>query len=489
MTNYRKKLIEVALPLDVINEASAREKSISYGHPSSVHLWWARRTLATARAVLFASLVNDPSSHPDDFPDEISQRKERERLFDIIEYLIKWENTQSRDVIKAAQTEISRYTDSQLPIVVDPFAGGGIIPLAAQWLGLEVQASDLNPVAILINKALIELPPKFSGLRPIGPTDEQHLHHQEWLGASGLAEDIRRYGRWIDGQAREMIGRSYPTVAVPLDKGGGKVKVIGWIWARTITCNNPACNSTIPLLKSFTLSQRRNREAYLDPIPDRSAGVVKFSIQQGLGRSKGGTVSRTGATCLICESILPLEEVRTRARIDGFGSQLLCTVGEGYRSRIYIDADDEQVSASRVSITRPILSSSLPQAALGFRVQRYGIITHDQLFTDRQIQTLVTLSDLVGKAHHKVMAHSHNKDYADAIITYLGLAVSRLANFGANLCTWNAGAGGVRQAFARHAMPMVWDYVEANPFSDSSGNFSAKSITLPRQFQEFLPKE
>lgn len=471
MTNYRKKLIEVALPLDAINAVAAPEQSISYGHPSTLHKWWARRPLAAARAVLFASIVDDPSSRPDEFPDEISQEKERLRLFEIIESLILWKNTQNSDVIRAARAEVRSSAGTRLPTVVDPFAGGGSIPLSAQFLGLDVQASDLNPVAVLITKALVELPAKFSNQQPIGPTKDQRLHSTEWPGASGLAEDVRRYSLWIDKQARELVGHNYPTVEVPLDEGGGRATVIAWIWARTIICSNPACGATMPLLNSFALSRRKNKEAWLEPVADRSVGVVRFKVQRNSPIPRGRTVDRSGATCLICKEPMPIKEVRAAAQAGYLGSQLLCTIGKDNRKRIYIEADNEQIKASQIDIQLPVLGTSLPESALGFRVQRYGLTTHDQLFTDRQLQTLVTFSKLVGKARSKILADSGDESYTDAIITYLSLAIGRLVNRGSSQNRWGPGGDKIEEVFPIPAMPMIWTYAEANPFSNSSGNF------------------
>lgn len=469
--NYRKKLIEVALPLEAINAAARREKSITHGHPSSFHHWWARLPLAATTAVLFASLIDDPSSHSDRFPDEDSQKRERLRLFEVIRGVIQWENMQNQATIEAARTEILNEVGSRLPIVLDPFAGGGTIPLSAQLLGLNVRASDLNPVAVLINKALIELPSKFSGKHPIGPDDFERLHQTDWPGVSGLVEDILRYSRWIDQRARELIGRHYPTVALPSSEGGGRAIVIAWIWARTTTCSNPACGCNLPLLNSFTLSRRKNNEAWLAPIVDGSSRSIRFVVNRGSGRPKGGTVTRDGATCLLCGFTTQLKDVRASAQEIGFGAQLICTVAQGVRRRIYVDADTEQLQASQVEISKPVLGTSLPQAALGFRVQGYGITTHDQLFTPRQLHTLKAFTDLVGEAREKIMIDGGTKEYADAITTYLGLCISRLAHRGSSQCRWNAGGDKVEPVFSYNALQMIWTYAEANPFSDSSGNF------------------
>ena len=251
-----KKLIEVALPLDKINAEAAREKSIRHGHPSTLHLWWARRPLAAARAVIWSSLVDDPSSHPEEFPTEEEQNAERERLFRILEDLVVWENSNNKEVLGRAKAEIMRSTGGNPPALLDPFAGGGAIPLEAQRLGLEAHAHDLNPVAVMINKAMIEIPPRFADMAPVNPS-QRHGMRDAWLGATGLAEDIRYYGNWMKEEAFKRIGHLYPKVKVPNEQGGGDATVIAWIWARTVRCPNPACGCELPLVKSFDLSRRK----------------------------------------------------------------------------------------------------------------------------------------------------------------------------------------------------------------------------------------
>lgn len=267
---YKKKLIEVALPLDAINREAAREKSIRHGHPSTLHLWWARRPLAACRAVLFASLVDDPSAHPDRFPDEESQAKERQRLFDIIEALVKWENSNNEEVLAAARAEILASCDGNPPPVLDPFAGGGSIPLEAQRLGLEAHASDLNPVAVLINKALIEIPPRWAGRPPVHPDDGSTLGNRTWAGAQGLAEDVRYYGQWMRDEAERRIGHLYPKAKL---HDGSEATVIAWIWARTVTCPNPTCGATMPLVRSFWLSKKKGKEAWVRPLVEGKAAL------------------------------------------------------------------------------------------------------------------------------------------------------------------------------------------------------------------------
>lgn len=260
-----KKLIEVALPLEKINAESAREKSIRHGHPSTLHLWWARRPLAAARAVIWSSLVDDPSSHPELFPTEEAQNRERQRLFKILEDLVVWENSNNKDVLDAAKAEILKSTNNDPPALLDPFAGGGAIPLEAQRLGLEAHAHDLNPVAVMINKAMIEIPPKFADMSPVNPNAQVSAMRGAWPGATGLAEDVRYYGEWMKQEAYKRIGHLYPKVKVPQEQGGGEATVIAWIWARTVKCPNPACGCEMPLASSFTLSKKKGKEVYIKP--------------------------------------------------------------------------------------------------------------------------------------------------------------------------------------------------------------------------------
>jgi len=284
VTVHKKKLIEVSLPLEAINKEAAREKSIRHGHPSTLHLWWARRPLAACRAVLFASLVDDPSAHPDRFPTEEAQQAERLRLFAIIEELVKWENSNNEAVLAKARQEILRSCDGNPPPVLDPFCGGGSIPLEAQRLGLVAYGSDLNPVAVLITKALIEIPPKFAGLPPVHPDTKSMQLANTWRGAQGLAEDVRYYGNWMRDEAEKRIGHLYPKVRLPKEQGGGEATVIAWLWARTGTCPNPACGAQMPLVRAFALSTKKGRQAWLEPIVNPAAKTVRFEVRTGQGK-------------------------------------------------------------------------------------------------------------------------------------------------------------------------------------------------------------
>ncbi|MHB1534038.1 MAG: DUF1156 domain-containing protein [Acidimicrobiales bacterium] len=465
------KLIEVALPLDVINREAAREKSIRHGHPSTLHLWWARRPLAACRAVLFAQLVDDPSAHPDQFPTEAAQDVERQRLFRIIERLVPWEASNDEAILEEARAEIRRCYPDGPPAIVDPFCGGGSIPLEAQRLGLEAHASDLNPVAVLITKALIELPPKFADRPPVHPDDDGRLKvAHSWKGAAGLAEDVRWYGQWMRDQAESRIGHLYPKATLP---DGRQATVIAWLWARTVTCPNPACGATMPLVRSFWLGKKKGKETWVDPIPDRAAKRVRFEIGHGKeGPPVEGTVGRNGATCLVCESPVPLAHVRAEGRAGRMAAQLMAIVAEGDRQRTYLPPDPAHEAADAVPRPADVPDTELPNQALGFRVQAYGMTHHADLFTNRQLTALCTFSDLVGEARQRVLSDSNgDEEYADAVATYLAFIVDRLANELSTVCTWASDKGKehVRSTFARQALPMTWDYAEPWPFIESTG--------------------
>ena len=465
----KRKLIEVALPLDAISAAAATEKSIRKGHPSTLHLWWARRPLAACRAVLFASLVDDPSC--DSSLTSAEQERRRKELFGLIEELVQWKNTNGPRLLAKARAEIKASCGRDLPAVLDPFAGGGSIPLEAQRLGLEAYAGDLNPVAVLINTALVEIPPRFAGRAPLHPVTGRVSALDSWKGAAGLAADVRHYGQWMRDQAEARIGHLYPTISLPADEGGDEATVIAWLWARTTPCLNPACGFTMPLLNSFALSRRKNREAWLEPFPDRANKQVIFRVRRGAGCPQGGTVTRSGAICLACGTAVPLKEVRAAGKANGLGSQLVCIVAEGDRKRIYMPAHDDHLHASQVEPPADPPSGALPHNPRAITVPNYGATQWADLFTARQLTTMCTFADLVTKAREKVLADGGDESYADTIAHYLALVIGRLANRSSNLCFWNPGRDTIEQVFARNALPMVWVFAEGNPFSNSSGNF------------------
>lgn len=483
-SDYKKKLIEVALPLDDINAASAREKSIRHGHPSTLHLWWARRPLATARAVIWSSLVDDPSAHPEKFPTEEVQAKERERLFDILRKLVVWENSNNQEVLDAAKAEIHASIGDALPSLLDPFAGGGAIPLEAQRLGLKAYAQDLNPVAVTINKAMIEIPPKFAGNKPVNPKSRQERPFDTWAGNTGLAADVEYYGNWMRDEAFKRIGHLYPKVKVPEEQGGGEATVIAWIWARTVKCPNPACCHETPLVRSFDLSKKKGKEWHVEPIVEN--GKVRFEVEPGKSEIDG-TVCRQGATCVHCGMPIGLPYVREAGKRHELGTRLMAVVAEGERGRLFINPDARQVEAATVDKPSGYPSGSLAGKAQ-VNIGLYGLNETAVLFTNRQLVALTTFSSLVKEAQEKAYEDAvaagmaddgigldaggvGARAYGEAIGVYLAFVVDQLTNQCSSICGWNAPNTQMRTVFARQAIPMVWDYAESNPFSNSTGSF------------------
>jgi putative DNA methylase len=470
----KKKLIEVALPLEAINKESAREKSIRHGHPSTLHLWWARRPLATCRAVLFASLVDDPSSLPDQFPTEADQDQERQRLFQLIEELVKWDNSNNQTILNAAHDEILKSTDGHPPPIYDPFCGGGSIPLEAQRLGLEAQGSDLNPVAVLITKALIEIPPAFVGQPPVNPTARQKMIGKGmWTGTRGLAEDVRYYGHWMRDRAFERIGNLYPKVTLPKEQGGAEATVIAWLWARTIVCPNPACGMRMPLVRSFALSTKAEKRTWVDAIVDHSHGKIVFKVKTGKEKLPEATVGRHGARCLACGTAVPLEYIRAQGRAGGIGAQLMAIAAEGNRGRAYLPPNDYHQTVAESAVPMNVPETDLPEKALSFRVQAYGMLRHRDLFTQRQLTAICTLSDLIEEVRLKTVSDGASEARARGIATYLAFALDRSVDRSSTICTWDSSPKmeALRNTFARQAIPMTWDFAEGSPFSESSGNW------------------
>jgi len=520
--NTRKKLIEVALPLEKINEASAREKSIRHGHPSTLHLWWARRPLAAARAVIFAQMVDDPSSWPELFPTEVTQEAERQRLFRLIEQLVLWENTTNEDLLQQVRDEIWKswrrtcadnkdhpraaelFDPDKLPAFHDPFAGGGALPLEAQRLGLESYASDLNPVAVLINKAMIEIPPKFAGMPPVNPEARQGRMalDQQWRGAQGLAEDVRYYGKWMRDEAEKRIGHLYPKIEVTTEMAkertdlkpylGKKLTVIAWLWVRTVKSPNPAfAHVDVPLASTFMLMTKTGKEAYVEPLinGDSYRFIVKIGRPKDAEAAKNGTKLARGANfrCLLSEMPIDGDYIKAEGQAGRIGKRLMAIVAEGERGRVYIAPTSEhEIMAHKADPDwRPDVTISGSTQYLG--VKPYGMERFDQIFTNRQIVALNTFSDLAREARKRVehdarsAGMSNDSDslstgghgataYADAVATYLAFVVDKGANMWSSLCFWMNDRGAMRETFARQVIPMVWDFAEANPLSESGGN-------------------
>ena len=639
--SYPKKLIEVALPLESINREAAREKSIRHGHPSTLHLWWARRPLAACRAVIFAQMVDDPGSHPELFPTEEAQVVERERLFNLIRELVKWENVNDERVLEPARAEIRRWApDGVPPPLLDPFAGGGSIPLEAQRLGLEAHASDLNPVAVLINKALIEIPPKFAGMAPVHPEsrgeeignrggedDKLQTAHRmaksdgggtrglsvdvefakggnlrdalpdhtcgglypgeyrrglgegvgqgegpvsgdsagftgggrdtvdsvrvfgmvpgagdpkvagsmgrggadtydhasqstievgdrkesvssliptsstlfplPYRGAQGLAEDVRYYGKWMRDEAEQRIGHLYPQAQVIRDADGGyrhvapteihnpqskieNLTVIAWLWARTVACPNPACRAQMPLVRSFALSTKPGKQAWVEPVIDRgqTPPQVTFEVRTGAGKPREGTVNRKGATCICCNAPVPFDHVRAEGRAGRMAAELMAIVAEGHKGRAYLPPDNEHVRIAQSAQPTWRPNNTLPHNPRDFKTPNYGMTTFADLFTPRQLVALTTFSDLVSEARAGVQEDARTAGlpeeqasaYADAVATYLAFAVDQSGQSQSTICTWNSRilrCETLLQASNTYDVGLC----RSNPFCESSGSF------------------
>ena len=494
---YRKKLIEVDLPLDDINREAAHEKSTSRrGHSSTLHQWWARRPLAACRAVIFASLVDDPASCRDEYPTEELQREQRNKLHDIIRRLVKWENSNDEKLLTAARYEIARsvartndesppnprdvlaYLRDKAQPIYDPFCGGGSIPAEAQRLGLKAIGSDLNPVAVIITKGLIEISPRFANHSPINPNSDpmgmtvgmgKRKRSLPWRGASGLADDVRYYGRWMREEAYKRIGHLYPKVKL---SDGGDSNVIAWLWCRTVPCPNPACGVTMPLVRTFQLSTKTGNRQWARPIVDYGAKTISFVVQTNAnGLEVYGTVDRNGARCIACNSAVRLEYVRERSRAGAMGHQMLAIVAKGDRGRVFLSPIDAHIQAalSAKASWRP--QQTMPNTPTLVSGRGFGITHWHQLFTERQLTALTTFSDLLLGAREAMSMHGASAEYCDAVCTYLALVIGRMAPGNCSFNRWRNDLHSVEGAFGRQAFPMVWDFAETNVFSDSTQNW------------------
>ena len=509
MTTYKKKLIEVAIPLEAINAASAREKSIRHGHPSTLHLWWARRPLAACRAVLFAQLVDDPSSLPDKFPTHGAVEVERKRLFAIIEALVLWENSTNEEVLERARAEIRRSCGGKLPPVYDPFSGGGSIPLEAQRLGLPAYGSDLNPVAVMIGKAMIEIPPRFRDKPPIHPEPKDR---QFYRNAEGLAEDVKYYGKWIREKAWQRIGHLYPQVDLSNEYGGGKATVIGWIWARTVPSPDPAfADVKVPIASSFLLNSKTGAEAWIELIVDRQGQTITYRIRHGgtkaeIAAAKEGTKAGRGANfrCCMSNTAVTPDYVKRMGRDGKMGQTLIAIVAEGNRGRAYVEPSTEQEELALSAKPDWEPETSLPNDPRNFWTVDYGLTTFGDLFTDRQLVALNTFSALVHEARAQIefdaLAAGLSSDstllryggqgakaYGEAVSVYLGLAGSRLADSCNTICRWAADKTQLKNMFSRQAIPMSWDFFEANPFAGAAGDFQVSATTVSKVIDRFQP--
>ena len=504
MTTYRKKLIEVNIPLQAINIESAKDASLTHGHPSTLHRYWARRPLAACRAVIFASMVDDPSECRDEFPTESDQNAERTRLHGIIKRLVVWQNSNDENLLAEARYEIAfsvarnngenltlfrkkfkndpdtvlKYLRDHCPSVYDPFCGGGSIPLEAQRLGLRARASDLNPLPVLLNKVMIELPPKFHNQKPVNPDADpmgmftgmgRGRQRVPWKGTAGLADDIRYYGAWMREAAYKEIDHLYPKAQLP---DGTFATVVAWLWARTVPCSNPACGLQMPLMKTFQLSKKKGKEYWIKPVVDRESNTISWVVQTHNEGVPKPTVNRTGAYCCGCGTAVNLPYLREQGKSGKIGEVMTAVVTEGDRKRLFLSPSNEhiQIATAAQLVSKPI--GKLPQKALGFAVQNYGFTEWHQLFTARQLRALTTFSDLLPKVRECMIRDGADGRYANAVCTYLSLVIGKTAESGCSFAWWQDPR--VRTVFPSQAIRMTWAFAEANPFSSSTQNWRSQ---------------
>ena len=510
---YKKKLIEVAIPLEAINAGSVQEKAIRQGHPSSMHLWWARRPLVACRSILFAQLVDDPSSNPDEFPTQVDQEKERKRLFQIMEQLANWENSTKIEVLKNARAEILKSCDGIMPSVYDPFSGGGSIPMEAQRLGLPAYGSDLNPVAVTIGKAMIETPPRFKNWEPLHPEMKERNHYRN---AEGLAEDVKYYGEWMREKAIERIGHFYPQLKLPKENGGEEATVLAWIWSRTVPSPDPAFSDVhVPIASSFMLRAKKGKEVWVEPVVDKISKSIVYRIRDGgtkveISAAKEGTkVGRANFKCLMSETAITADYIKKSGQEGNIGQVLIAIVSEGKGERHFSPPNDEQI---RVAFSEEIkeiakdcretfLSGPTPSKLTGGSSYIYGLDEWGKLFTDRQLVALKTFTDLVHEVREKIENDANaanlpkddrplrkggqgSKAYAEAVSIYLYCCIGKLADLSNSLCRWEPVAQCPRNLFGRHAITMIWDFAEGNVLSTSSGSFSVVLKGITRAFNK-----
>ncbi len=512
---YRRKLIEVGLPLDTINEEAARERYLFLGHPRTLHLWWSRKPLAACRAVIFASLVDDPGDCADEFPTPEEQRTERQRLHKLIERLVVWKNSNDAQLLAAARYEIAcsvarskgetaptepdkvlAYLNEQAQPIYDPFCGGGSIPLEAQRLGLRAVGSDLNPVAALITKALIELPPKFANRPPVNPDADpmgmmvgkgRRAQRLPWQGAAGLADDIRYYGRKMREMTWERIGHLYPTVKLP---DGEEATVIAWLWARTVPCPNPACGVAMPLMTTFQASKKRGNEHWMCPEIDRETKTVKFTMQRHKPPTDvldvERTVTRNGATCIACKGAVKLEYVRQQARAGNMGEVMTGVVAEGYRKRLFFSPTAKHIQAAIPLEKAKRLNGKLPEKALGFAVQAYGFTEWGHLFTERQLSLLSAFGAQLTDIGKIAISDGADTKYVDTLRTYLALAIGKTTDSCSSFSRWQNSGDKVAGVFTRQAISIIWDFAESNPFCSATRNWTSQTEWIAKVL-EALP--
>ena len=500
---YKKKLIEVAIPLEAINRASAREKSIRHGHPSTLHLWWARRPLAACRAVLFAQLVDDPSSHPEKFPTDDLVDAERQRLFRIIEELVVWENSTNEEVLDRARTEIRNSFDGPLPSIYDPFSGGGSIPLEAQRLGLPSYGSDLNPVAVMIGKAMIEIPPKFKDLPPVHPGVLGRIHYRN---AEGLAEDVEHYGKWMLDEAISRVGHLYSKSELPSELGGGQATVMAWIWARTVPSPDPAFSGVqVPLVSSFVLSTKAGKETWLAPVVDKLNGTYSFEIRTGkdakaLENAASGTkAGRAMFRCILSDSQISGAYIDDMAEKGLMSAAPIAIVAKKKNGTTFLPSKpseaalinqcaDKYIAEMGIELG-PVSNKCRGTFASNAQGRIYGFHTFGDYFSSRQKAVLLTFSDLVQEVMEKVEADIpqdvsfDRREYARAVGCFMAFLVSQMTNHSSTMCGWNSANTQMRSTYARQGIAMTWDFAECNILGGFSGSFQNLHERMVKGFE------
>jgi len=509
--NYKKKLIEVAIPLDAINAGSAYEKMPGIGaHPRGIHHWWARRPLVACRAVLFAQLVDDPSSNPDEFPTQELVEEERKRLFAIIENLVVWGNSNNASLLKEAQDEIKKSCGGELPPIFDPFSGGGSIPLEAQRLGLPAFGSDLNPVAVMIGKAMVEIPPKFAGKDPVHPEVKSRNHY---VHSEGLAEDVVFYVNMTLELVRQKIGELYPQTTVSSEHGESSKNVIAWIWSRAVLSPDPAFSDTyVPLTSSFVLSSKKGREVWIQPDVNKQNKTINYNIRHGgnkdiITKARQGTKYGRGSNfrCLLSDTPITAEYIRNAAKTGNMREILIAIVADGKPGRIYLPPNQDHVQVIKNLKPHWKPQTTFDHNALGFRIGNYGMNTFGDMYTDRQLVALNTLTDTIASLKTVILKDaiaSGMKDddislseggvgaraYAEAILIYLSFTIDRCADFNNSLTRWSSSNQKVMNLFGRQAIPMVWDFAEANILEKVVGGFQPAGHYIAKCIQTLSGK-
>ena len=488
-----KRLIEVSLPLAKISQQSAREKSIRHGHISTLHIWWARRPLAAMRAAIFAALIPAPDDDA-----------ERERLERLIAAIVDWDQVKAGNsqAIEEARARIRRAFPDRPPRLLDPFMGGGATGLEALRLGCETHALELNPVAHLIELCTLVYPQRYGS----GETEEQRrtgdrrsptadrrqltLPGSAPTGGGGrtLADDVRHWGRWVLERAREEIGHLYANPT-------GDETIVGYLWARTVRCPNPACGAEMPLVRQWWLAKTKRRKIALRPRVNREARRITFEvIDVGAQHAAPdfdpgrGTSSRGHATCLACGQVADVTYIRAEGKAGRMGEMPLAVIyeqektGKGYRP---FTEQDEELFQKALTLLGELDENAPdeplpPVGTLGFRVQRYGLTRWGDLFNARQTLALLTFSRQVRAAHEAMLAEGMDPERAKAVTTYLSVIVDRLADYNTTLCTWHNTGEKINHTFGRQALPMIWDYTELNPFSGATGDWSGAMAWITR---------